>query len=58
MATSTLELLKNQMDEMDTKITKLLADLEKKSKIIEELEISSDKINKQLFSDIKSFQSC
>ena len=54
---STLELLKKQMDEMDKKITTLLNDLEKKSKIIEELEISSDKINKQLESERKTFHS-
>ena len=52
---STLELLKKQMDEMDKKITTLLNDLEKKSKIIEELEISSEKINKQLESERKIF---
>jgi chromosome segregation ATPase len=54
---STLELLKKQMDEMDKKITILLDDLEKKSKLIEELEISSDKINKQLESERKIFNS-
>ena len=54
---STLELLKKQMDEMDKKITTLLNDLEKKSKIIEELEISSNNINKQLESERKTFHS-
>ena len=43
-----LESLKKQMEEMDTKITKLTNELEKKTNLIKELEESYQKINEKL----------
>ena len=51
----TLELLKKQMEEMDTKISKLTSDIEKKSKLIGELQSSYEKINLQLQTEKASF---
>lgn len=53
----TLELLKKQMEEMDTKILKLTADIDKKSKLIGELQSSYEKINQQLQSEKSLFNS-
>ena len=53
----TLELLKKQMEDMDTKIIKLSLDIDKKSKLIEELQISHDKINIQLQNEKSTFES-
>ena len=52
-----LELLKKQMEEMDTKISKLSFDINKKSKLIEELELSYQKISAQLLSEKNEFRS-
>lgn len=53
----TLELLKKQMEEMDTKISKLTVEIDKKSKLIGELQSSYEKINQQLQSEKSSFDS-
>jgi chromosome segregation ATPase len=53
----TLELLKKQMEEMDTKISKLISELDKKSKLIGELQSSYEKINIQLQGEKSSFES-
>jgi chromosome segregation ATPase len=52
-----LELLKKQMEEMDTKISKLTTDIDKKSKLIGELQSSYEKINQQLQSEKSLFNS-
>jgi chromosome segregation ATPase len=52
-----LELLKNQMEEMDTKITKISNEIEKKIKLIEDLEVSYAKISAQLLSEKTIFTS-
>ncbi len=46
-----LELLKRQMEEMDTKIIKLSNDIDKKTKLIEDLESSYEKISAQLLTE-------
>ena len=56
MATS-LELLKNQMEEMDTKIMKISTEINKKTKLIEDLEISYQKISEELLNEKKIFTS-
>ena len=43
-----LELLKKQMEEMDSKILKITSDLEKKTNLIKDLEISYENIGEQL----------
>ena len=43
-----LELLKKQMDEMDKKLIQITSDLDKKKKLIEELEGTYEKIKKEL----------
>jgi len=43
-----LESLKKQMEEMDNKIFKISLEIEKKTKLISELEISYEKISTQL----------
>ena len=48
-------MLKKQMTEMDTKITKVLSEIDKKTKLIEELELSYLKISKQLENEKKTF---
>jgi len=53
----TLELLKKQMEEMDTKISKLTFEIDKKSKLIVELQTSYEKINTQLQLEKSSFES-
>jgi chromosome segregation ATPase len=53
----TIELLKKQMEEMDTKISKLTSEIDKKSKLIGELQSSYETINKQLQSEKSSFES-
>jgi chromosome segregation ATPase len=53
----TLELLKKQMEEMDTKISKLTVEIDKKSKLIGELQTSYEKINTQLQLEKSSFDS-
>ena len=52
-----LELLKKQMEEMDTKITKLSSEIDKRTKIIEDLELSHQKISAQLLSEKSIFVS-
>jgi len=52
-----LELLKKQMEEMDTKISKLTIELDKKTKSIGELQSSYEKINLQLQSEKSLFES-
>lgn len=52
-----LELLKKQMEEMDTKIIKLSNEIDKKTKIIEDLELSYEKISAQLLSEKSVFAS-
>jgi chromosome segregation ATPase len=53
----TLELLKKQMEEMDAKISKLTIELDKKTKLIGDLQSSYEKINIQLQSEKASFDS-
>ena len=53
----TLELLKKQMEEMDQKILKLTSEIDKKSKLIGELQSSYEKINMQLQTEKSLFQS-
>ena len=43
-----LESLKKQMEEMDIKIVKLATEIEKKTKLIDDLELSYEKIGIQL----------
>jgi chromosome segregation ATPase len=52
-----LELLKKQMEEMDTKITKLSSEIDKKTRLIEDLELSHAKISTQLLSEKSVFVS-
>jgi len=52
-----LELLKNQMEEMDIKITKISNEIEKKTKLIEDLEVSYAKISAQLLNEKTTFTS-
>lgn len=52
-----LELLKKQMEEMDTKIIKLSSEIDKKTKLIEDLEASYEKISVQLLSEKSVFAS-
>jgi chromosome segregation ATPase len=52
-----LELLKHQMEEMDIKITKLSNDIDKKTKLIDDLELSYQKISEQLLSEKSIFAS-
>jgi chromosome segregation ATPase len=52
-----LESLKKQMDEMDTKITIITNDLEKKIKLIQELELSYQKISEQLQNEKAAYAS-
>lgn len=52
-----LELLKKQMEEMDTKIIKLSSEIDKKTKLIEDLELSYEKISVQLLSEKSVFAS-
>ena len=51
----TLELLKKQMEDMDTKILKLTTEIDKKSKLIGELQSAYEKINLQLETEKSSF---
>ena len=46
-----LESLKKQMEEMDAKIMKITNELDKKTKLIKELEDSYQRINEQLQSE-------
>ena len=46
-----LELLKKQMEDMDSKITKISYEIDKKTKLIDELEISFQKISSQLLNE-------
>jgi len=50
-----LELLKKQMEEMDIKITKLSSEIDKKTKLIEDLELSHEKISTQLLTEKSVF---
>jgi chromosome segregation ATPase len=52
-----LELLKKQMEEMDIKITKLSSEIDKKTKLIEDLELSHEKISTQLLTEKSVFVS-
>ena len=52
-----LELLKKQMEEMDIKITKLSSEIDKKTKLIEDLELSYEKITTQLLTEKSVFAS-
>jgi chromosome segregation ATPase len=52
-----LELLKKQMEEMDTKITKLSSEIDKKTRLIEDLELSHEKISTQLLTEKSVFVS-
>ena len=52
-----LELLKKQMEEMDIKITKLSNDIDKKTKLIDDLELSYQKISEQLLTEKSIFAS-
>jgi chromosome segregation ATPase len=52
-----LELLKKQMEEMDTKILKITNDLEKKTKLIKDLEVSYENIGEQLKNEKNIFTS-
>jgi len=52
-----LELLKKQMEEMDIKITKLSSEIDKKTKLIEDLELSYEKISAQLLTEKSVFAS-
>lgn len=52
-----LELLKKQMEEMDTKIIKLSSEIDKKTNLIEDLELSHQKISTQLLTEKSIFAS-
>ena len=52
-----LESLKKQMEEMDSKILKIATEIEKKTKLISELEISYEKIATQLNNEKANFLS-
>jgi chromosome segregation ATPase len=52
-----LELLKKQMEEMDIKITKLSNEIDKKTRLIEDLEVSHEKISAQLLTEKSIFAS-
>jgi chromosome segregation ATPase len=50
-----LELLKKQMEEMDTKISKITNTLEKKTILIKDLEVSYENIGEQLKNEKTEF---
>jgi chromosome segregation ATPase len=52
-----LELLKKQMEDMDAKITQISYDIDKKTKLINELEDSYQKIGSQLLNEKTDFSS-
>lgn len=52
-----LELLKYQMEEMDVKITKLSSEINSKNKLIQDLELSYEKIGAQLQNEKTQFNS-
>ena len=52
-----LELLKYQMEEMDVKITKLSSEINTKNKLIQDLELSYEKIGAQLQNEKTQFNS-